>query len=148
MRDYARRKHETGFLRHDINRAQQTTPCNPSPARLWIDSDLPHPRQVNYQTTIARAKACKAMPSTTNSGSHSNLRGGSDCVLHIAYICAACNQSWRASYHAIPNGTSIFVAAIAWAQQIAFKSPVERRVNLFAGFDHLMLSLQSEPNAA
>jgi hypothetical protein len=66
-----------------------------------------------------------------------------DCVLHIAYIGAARDEARCASYHAIPNDTRVFVATFAGAQQITFESAVERRVNLFAGFDHLLLSLEN-----
>ncbi|MFZ0799837.1 MAG: hypothetical protein WAM98_18780 [Terriglobales bacterium] len=144
MRDDTGGKYQPHFLRCGINRSQQATPCDPSPARLRINHDVPHSRQINHQAAIAGAKTCQAMPSTTNGGKNSNLRSGSDCALHIAYIRAAGNQSWRASGQAIPNGTRVFVAAIAWAEQITFESPVERRVNFFAGFDHLVHSL---PNA-
>jgi hypothetical protein len=70
--------------------------------------------------------------------------------LHIAYICAARDKARFTSYHAIPDRTRVFVAAFARTQQIAFESPVERRVNLFAGFDHLVLSWQciSKPTMA
>jgi hypothetical protein len=143
MRYDSGRKDQSRSLRCGINRSQQTTTCDPSAARLRIDKDLPHSRQVNHQAAIAGAETCKAMSSTTNGGKNSNLGGGSDCVLHIAYICAARDKSWRASHHAVPNGTRLFVAAFAGAEQITFKSPVKRRVNLFAGFDHLVLSLQN-----
>ena len=65
------------------------------------------------------------MPSATNRGKNSGFGGDSDCVLHIAYICAARDKSRRASDHTIPNGTRVFVAAIARAQQITFELPVE-----------------------
>jgi hypothetical protein len=83
------------------------------------------------------------VPSTTDGGEDSVLCGGSDCGLHIAYICTARDKAWCASHHAIPNGARIFVTPFAGAQQITFESPVERRVNLFAGFDHLVLSWQN-----
>jgi hypothetical protein len=83
------------------------------------------------------------MPTTTDCSKNSYLRGGADCVLHVAYICAARDETWCASYHAIPDATRFFVAAIARTHQVTFELPVERRVNLFAGFDHCVLTLQN-----
>ncbi|MGA7460741.1 MAG: hypothetical protein WBW69_10970 [Candidatus Korobacteraceae bacterium] len=56
------------------------------------------------------------MPSTTDRGENSGLSGSSDCVLHVAYICATRDKAWFASYHAIPNGTRVFIPALAGAQ--------------------------------
>src|ERR1700730_18592245 len=83
------------------------------------------------------------MPPTTDGGKNAGLRSSSDCVLHIAHIRAARDEPWCASYHAIPNDTRVFVGAFARAQQLTLESPVERRVNLFAGLDHLVLSSQN-----
>ena len=75
------------------------------------------------------------MPSTTDGGKNSGLGGGPDCSLHIAYIQAARDEAGPARYHAVPDGPRVLVAVIGGAQQIAFESPVERGVNLFAGLD-------------
>jgi hypothetical protein len=147
VRDDARRKDQSGFLRRGIHRRQQAPACDSSASRPRIDNDLPHSREVNHEAVIAGAKTSQAVPSASNGGQNSNLRGGSDCVLHIAYIRAARDQSWRASYHAIPNGARGFVAALARAKQIAFESPEERRVNLVAGFEHFAVSLQNVRNS-
>jgi hypothetical protein len=65
--------------------------------------------------------------------------------LHIAYICATRDKARSSSYHDIPDGTRVFEAAFARAQQITFELPVERRVNLFAGFDHRALLVNVLP---
>jgi hypothetical protein len=80
------------------------------------------------------------MASATDSGKNSDFRSGSDCILHIAYICAARDYARAARYHTIPNDPRVLVAAFARAQQFTFESPAERRVNLFAGFNHFALS--------
>jgi hypothetical protein len=79
------------------------------------------------------------MSAAADGGNNSSLRSGSDCVLHIAYICATRDKARGTRYHGIPNVTRVLVAAFAGAQQITFESLVERRVNLFTGFDHLVM---------
>src|SRR5579863_4654512 len=145
VRDDAGGKHESCFLRRIVNRSQQAAPCESSPTGLGIHRDLAHPRQIDHQAAIACAEACKAMPSATNCSQNSYRRGGADCVLHIAYICATRNEAWCASYHAIPNALRLFVAAVRRAQQVSLESPVERRVKFQAGFDHYVFSLQNVP---
>jgi hypothetical protein len=83
------------------------------------------------------------MPTTTDGGENSGLRACSDGALHIAYIRAACDDARRAGHHTIPNDTRVFVAAFSRAQQITFESLVERRVNIFAGVDHFVISSQN-----
>jgi hypothetical protein len=86
------------------------------------------------------------MPATANGGEDVDLSGGSDCVLHIRCVCATRDKAWLAGEHAIPDEAGIFIAAIGWTNQIAFKSRVERRVNFLAGFDHFGRSLMSPLN--
>jgi hypothetical protein len=142
VRDHAGGKYQPCFLRCGINRSQQATSRDPGPARLRINRDLAHSRQINYQAAVACAETCEAVPSTADGSKKSGLSARSDCVLHIAYICAARDKAGGASYHAVPNGTRAFVAAFAGTQQITFESTVERRVNFFAGFHHLVISLR------
>jgi hypothetical protein len=141
--DDAGGKDQSCFLRCGINRSQQTAACDARPAGIGINSDVAHSREVNHHAAIACAETRKAMPSAADSGKNSGLIGGSDGNLHVAYICAACDKAWRANYHAVPNDAGVFVGAFARAQQIAFESSAERRVSLFAGFDHRGLSLQN-----
>jgi hypothetical protein len=143
MRDDARGKYQPCFLGCRINRAQQTTSGDHGMARLGIHGNLPHSRQVNHHAAIARAKTRETMPSAADGGKNSDLRAGADCILHIDYIGAARDKARSTSDHAIPDDARIFVAAFAGTQQITFESPLERRVNLLAGFDHFGLSCQS-----
>src|SRR5690242_8857222 len=99
-------------------------------------------RQVNHQAVLTRAETCKAVPSASDSGNNSALSASPHRVLYIAYICAARNQSGLARNHAIPYGARVFIAAVGGAQQVAFESPAERRVDLFAGFGHRGISLR------
>src|SRR5579872_433100 len=138
MGDDAGGKNQSCFLRGGINRPQQTASRKPRPSRVRINSDLPHSRQVDHHAAIAGAKAGKAMSSTAYGGQNSDFSGGADSGLHIAYIYAACDQAGRASYHAVPNAACVLIAALAGEQQIAFKSSMERRVDLLTGADHLV----------
>ena len=52
-------------------------------------------------------------------------------------------EAWCASYHAIPDDARLLIATLAGAQQVTFEMSVERRIDLFAGFDQLVLSLQN-----
>jgi hypothetical protein len=83
------------------------------------------------------------MSSTTDGGKNPGLRASTNCVLYIGDICAARDQSGHASYHAIPNGACFVVPVFAGTQQVTLKSSAERRVYLFAGFDHLVISSQN-----
>src|SRR5579863_2183564 len=85
------------------------------------------------------------MPSTADGGKNSILRGGSDRILHITHICTTRDKAWCAGYHAIPNGARVFVTALARAEQVPFESSVERRIDLFAGLDHFVLSFSCSP---
>ena len=123
MRDDARGENQSCLLRCGINRSQQTTSGDPGPARFRIDRNLAHFRQVNHHAAVARAKTCEAVSSAADGGKNSDFRGRSDCVLHIAHVCAAHDKAWGASYHCIPNDARVFVAAFAGAQQVTFESP-------------------------
>jgi hypothetical protein len=79
---------------------------------------------------------------TTNRGQNSGLGGGPDCDLHIAYICAARNQAWRACCHAIPNRPCILISGFAGTKQVTFESLVDETVKLFDILDHLVRSSQ------
>src|SRR5437899_9210319 len=145
MRDHAGGKNQSCFLRCSINRAQQTAASKARPARLGVNGDLTHFREVNHHAAIARAEAGKAMPATADSSKKSRFTGGPDGILEIARISAACDQSRRARKHAIPDEACVFIAAVAGTQQIAFELPMKRRVDLFAGFNHCVLSMQKCP---
>ena len=110
MRDDAGGKDESCFLCCAIDRSQQATSGDPGPPRLGINRDLAHSRQVNHQAAIARTKTCEAMPSTADSSKNSGLRGGLDRALHVAHICAARDEAWCLSYHAIPDDARVLVA--------------------------------------
>src|SRR5260370_29089164 len=81
------------------------------------------------------------MAATTDSRNNSSVGGGSDRVLHIAHIRAARDQARPARGHAVPNHSGFFVAVVARTQQITVEPPVERRVSLFAGIGHCVVSL-------
>src|SRR5262249_21704307 len=80
------------------------------------------------------------MSTTTDGGKNTCLRGGPDGVLHIVYIQATGNQAGPAIRHAVPNRSRPLVAAVARTQQVPFESLTERRVEIFAGFNHLVSS--------
>ena len=118
-------KDQSSFLRCGIHRSQQAPTGELRAARLRINADLSHSRQVNHQAAIAGTKTCKAVSSATDGGEHSSFRRGTHSVLDIAHICATRNQARRAIKHAIPDAPRIFKSALARTQQIAFK--VRRR---------------------
>src|ERR1700722_17402649 len=86
------------------------------------------------------------MAATADGGEKVDFNSGSDCALHIACVCATRDKAGGAGEHAIPDEAGIFVAAVGWANQIAFESRVERRVNFLAGFDHFGRSLMNPRN--
>src|ERR1700722_2759730 len=124
MRDNAGGKDETCLLRCAVDRSQQAPSGESGAARLGIDHDLAHSRQVDHHPAIAGAKTGEAMPSTTDRSENPGLRAGSDRALHVTHIGTARNKARSASYHSIPNGARVFVAAVAGAHQIAFESLV------------------------
>jgi hypothetical protein len=146
VRDNAGWKHQARFLRRGINRSQQASPCEASAARFRIDHDLAHSRKVNHQAAVACAETCEAMPATADGGENPDLSGCSDCLLHIGDVSTTRNQARRAVEHAVPDETRIFEAPVSRTQQIAVESPVKRRVNFLAGFDHFGRSLRDVVN--
>jgi hypothetical protein len=84
------------------------------------------------------------MPSASDSGNNFALSASPDCVLYIAYIGAARDDSWLAGDHAVPDGARLFIAAVCGPQQVALESPAERRVDLLAGIRHRIFSLHHD----
>src|SRR5262245_52957027 len=125
MRDHAGREDQRGLLRSYVNRSQQAASGKASTARLGINRNLAHEREVNNHA-IAGAEAGKTVSSATDGGNNSGLGGGADGGLHVVYICAAHDQLWRALRHAIPDGARFFVTAVAGAQQVTFKLRAKR----------------------
>jgi hypothetical protein len=105
---------------------------------VGINRDLAHSRKINHQPAIARAKSRKTMSSTADSSQDSGLRGGPDRPLHVVHICAARNEAWRLSYHAIPDSARVFEPALTRAKQLTFELLAEQRIDRFTGFGHFV----------
>ena len=140
MGDNTGRENQTCFLRRGIDRPQQATACKPRTASARINGDLLHFREVDHQAAIASAESCKTMSSTADRSKNSRGRGDSNCVLNITYIAAARDKARCSSHHAIPNDARVVVTALTGTEQLTFELSVERRVDLFAGFAHFVLS--------
>src|SRR5215472_16501707 len=93
VRNDARGKHQTRFLRGVVNRSQQTSAVKFGAACLRIHSDLSHSREVDYDTAVAGAETSKAMTSAPDSGNNSSRRSCPHCRFYIAYVCAACDEA-------------------------------------------------------
>jgi hypothetical protein len=86
------------------------------------------------------------MPSTADGGENPDLSSRPNRVLHIGYVSTTRDKARRAGEHAVPDETRIFEVSVSRTQQIAFESPVKRRVNFLAGFDHFGHSLKNVLN--
>ena len=92
---------------------------------------MAHSRQVYDHAAVTGAEAGQAVSTTADGSKNPSFGGCPDCVSHIAYIGAACDQTGLALEHAVPNKSRIFITAGTRAQQIALELAGERGISFF-----------------